>query len=121
MLTYQSDGCRKVGGAQYADQMANFAVTMVHGPGWDVSRPIREQVGWDEHATFMDGLVDDGFVIRGGPIDGGEGAMHLVEAADEPEITSRLAADPWASMELLQVGSIRPWMIWLDGRQLSVE
>ena len=39
--------------------MANFAVRLVHGPCWDPSRPIREQDGWDEHATFMDELVDD--------------------------------------------------------------
>ena len=47
--------------------MATFAVTMVHGPHWDRSRPIREQDGWDEHAAFMDGLVDDGLIILGGP------------------------------------------------------
>lgn len=47
--------------------MANFAVRLVHGPGWDASRPIREQHGWDEHAAFMDGLVDGGFIILGGP------------------------------------------------------
>ena len=43
--------------------MANFAVRLVHGPGWDASRPIRKQDGWDEHAAFMDGLVDDGFIV----------------------------------------------------------
>ncbi|HXP18136.1 MAG TPA: hypothetical protein VN840_00695 [Streptosporangiaceae bacterium] len=96
--------------------MAYFAVTLVHGPGWDVSRQIREQKAWDEHAAFMDGLVDDGFIILGGPIDGGERAMHLVEATDEQEITARLRQDPWASMGLLGVGTIRPWSIWLDGR-----
>jgi len=40
--------------------MATFALTLVHGPGWDPGRPIREQPGWDEHAAFMDGLVSDG-------------------------------------------------------------
>ena len=28
------------------------------GPQWDASRPLEEQAGWDEHASFMDGLVD---------------------------------------------------------------
>jgi len=64
--------------------MANFAVRLVHGPGWDPSRPTRVQDGWDEHAAFMDGLVDDGFVILGGPVgDDGEQTLHVVEAADE--------------------------------------
>jgi hypothetical protein len=40
--------------------VANFALTLVHGPGWDASRPIREQRAWEEHGAFMDGLVADG-------------------------------------------------------------
>jgi hypothetical protein len=29
--------------------------------------PLEEQSGWDEHATFMDGLADAGFAVLGGP------------------------------------------------------
>ncbi len=97
--------------------MANFAVTLVHGPGWDPSRQIREQDGWHEHAAFMDGLVDDGFIILGGPVGDSEQTLHAVEAADEHEIEARLAEDPWASAGLLLIGTIEPWALWLDGRQ----
>lgn len=96
--------------------MAHFAVRLVHGPGWDPTRPIREQDGWDEHAAFMDGLVDDGFVILGGPVGNGEQTLHVVEAADEQDIKTRLARDPWASARLLQIGMIEPWALWLDSR-----
>ena len=99
--------------------MANFAVRLAHGPGWDASRPIRKQDGWDEHAAFMDALVDDGFIILGGPVGEGdppEETLHAVEAADEDEIRARLARDPWARAGLLRVGSIEPWALWLDGR-----
>jgi hypothetical protein len=48
--------------------MSSFAVRLVHGPGWDPSRQIRDQDGWAGHAAFMDGLVDDGFIILGGPV-----------------------------------------------------
>ncbi len=47
--------------------VANFAVTLVRGPRSDESVRIRiririrDQRSWDEHAAFMDGLVDDGF------------------------------------------------------------
>ncbi len=102
--------------ARYAASVANFAVTLVHGPGWDSSRPIRGQDGWDEHAAFMDGLVDDGFLIVGGPLGNGERTLHLVQAADEDAIKDRLAEDPWASAGLLRVGAIEPWSLWLDGR-----
>jgi len=96
--------------------MGNFAVRLAHGPNWDPGRPIREQDGWDAHAAFMDGLVEDGFVILGGPVGDGEQTLHAVEAADEGEIRSRLALDPWASAGLLRVGPVEPWALWLDGR-----
>lgn len=96
--------------------MAYFAVTMVHGLAWDTSRGIREQDAWDEHAAFMDGLVTDGFVILGGPVSNGERALLIVEATDEHEVRTRLAEDPWAPVRILQVGTIEPWAIWLDGR-----
>jgi len=96
--------------------MANFAVRLVHGPGWDPARQIRDQEGWDEHAAFMDALVEDGFVILGGPVGDGEQTLHVVEAADENDIKARLAGDPWALAGLLQVGAIEPWALWLDSR-----
>jgi hypothetical protein len=96
--------------------MANFAVRLVHGRGWDPARPIRAQDAWDEHAAFMDGLVDDGFIIVGGPVGRGEQTLHVVEAADEAEIRVRLGGDPWASAGLLEIGTIEPWSLWLDGR-----
>jgi len=100
--------------------MVNFAVRLVHGPGWDAARPIRSQEGWDEHAAFMDGLVDDGFIVLGGPVGAGDPpaeTLHVVEAASEEGIRARLAQDPWARAGLLRVGRIEPWALWLDGRR----
>jgi len=97
--------------------MATFAVTLVHGPGWDASRQIREQEAWNEHASFMDGLVDDGVIVLGGPLGAGERTLHLVEAIDEQEISARFGRDPWASMDLLRIGSVEPWALWLDSRR----
>ena len=96
--------------------MATFAVRLIHGPGWDPLRPIREQPGWDAHAAFMDGLVDDGFLIIGGPIGDGAQTLHAVDAANENEVRARFAEDPWASAGLLRIGSIEPWALWLDSR-----
>jgi hypothetical protein len=95
--------------------VATFAVTMEHGPRWDASRGIRDQDGFPEHAAFMDALVEAGFVIVGGPLDGGRAALLLVEAADEAQLRTRLAADPWAPTRL-RVASVQRWDLWLDGR-----
>ncbi len=67
----------------------------------------------------MDALVDDGFLLIGGPLGDVEGkrTMHAVEAADEQAVRTRFAEDPWAAMGLLRVVSVEPWTIWLDGRK----
>jgi uncharacterized protein YciI len=96
--------------------MATFAVTLVHGQGWDASRPIRSQDGWDEHAAFFDELAQSGLEVLGGPLGSGERTLHLIDAADEDEIRARLSQDPWALAGLLEVGSIEPWALWLDSR-----
>ena len=51
----------------------------------------------------MDRLAGNGFVLLGGPIGGGQRALHLAEATDGHEIRTHLGGDPWASMELLQI------------------
>ena len=96
--------------------MANFAVRLVHGPGWDPARAIRRQDRWDDHAAFMDGLVDAGFLIIGGPIGDGAQTLHAVEAASEDAVRARFAEDPWASADLLRIDSIERWSLWLDSR-----
>jgi uncharacterized protein YciI len=90
---------------------------MVRGPAFDESRGTREQDGWDEHAAFMDALVEEGLIVLGGPFDGDEGgALLIFDAESEEGVRRRMAADPWADMQVLHVGSVKPWLIWLDGR-----
>jgi hypothetical protein len=85
------------------------------GPQYDHSRPLEEQSGWTEHADFMDALVDDGFIVLGGPLADEERVAHAVEAESEQAIRDRLALDPWSGSHLV-VDSIDPWTIRLDGR-----
>lgn len=96
--------------------MTVFALTMSHGPGWDPGHGIRDQQAWDEHASFMDGLVDNGFVILGGPLGDGEQALLMVEAGDEQEVVARMGEDPWVPLGLLHIGALERWSIWLDSR-----
>ena len=86
------------------------------GPEWDPSRPLEEQSGWPEHATFMDGLVDAGFIILGGPLADEHRVVHVVEAESEDRVRAALPRDPWSGSHL-QVETIDPWTIRLDGRR----
>jgi hypothetical protein len=83
------------------------------GPDYDHSKPLEEQSGWLEHAAFMDGLVDDGFVVLGGVLGDELRTAHAVEASSEDEIRERLARDPWSGTHLV-VDSIDPWTIRLQ-------
>ncbi len=83
------------------------------GPDYDHSRPLEEQSGWLEHAAFMDGLVDDGFIVLGGVLGDELRTAHAVEASSEDEIRERLARDPWSGTHLV-VDSIDPWTIRLQ-------
>jgi hypothetical protein len=83
------------------------------GPDYDHSKPLEEQSGWLDHAAFMDGLVDDGFIVLGGVLGDELRTAHAVEAASEDEIRERLARDPWSGSHLV-VDSIDPWTIRLQ-------
>ena len=60
--------------------MMFLVVVRRSGPDWDRSKPMEEQSGWDEHAAFMDGLVDDGFIVLGGPLSDEERVAHAIQA-----------------------------------------
>lgn len=97
-----------------------FAVVTARGPNWDHARGIREQRYWAEHGAFMDGLVDAGTVILGGPVGGYPDpdviALLAVNAADDDELVSAFDADPWIEQQILRLKERWPWTIWLDGR-----
>jgi uncharacterized protein YciI len=86
------------------------------GPQWDGSRPLEEQSGWPEHAAFMDGLVDEGIIILGGPLADEHRVAHVFDAESEDAIRATLARDPWSETHL-RVDTIDPWTIRLDGRR----
>jgi hypothetical protein len=90
-----------------------FAVIREAGLGWDNSRGLSDQAGWTEHAEFMNGLVDDGFVVLGGTL-GGDRRALLVVVADNPDaVRARLAGDPWTATGMLRLSTVDPWDIRL--------
>jgi uncharacterized protein YciI len=91
-----------------------YAVRVERGGPWDWSRGLREQEGFDEHARFMDALVDDGLIVLGGPLDDGRDVLHVIDAEDEQTIRDRLAADPWAANGMLTITRIEEWTVLLE-------
>jgi uncharacterized protein YciI len=93
-----------------------FVAISSAGPNRDFSKGTREQPFWDEHAKFIDQLVDDGFILMGGPLVDGGGALLIVKADDENEVREKLKDDPWAERGILKLESVKRWEIFIDKR-----
>lgn len=88
-----------------------FVVITGQGGAWDVTRSMREQDRWTEHAAFMHALADDGFVVLGGPLGDASKALLIVNAASQQAARRRLAEDPWAQLRPIEL--IEPWEVLL--------
>ena len=80
----------------------------------DFSKDTREQPFWDEHAKFIDQLVDDDFILMGGPLVDEGGSLLIVDAEDENEVREKLKNDPWAKHGILKLESVKRWQIFID-------
>ena len=87
------------------------------GPNRDFSKGTREQPLWDEHAAFIDQLVDAGFILMGGPLVDEGGSLLIVNAKDENEVREKLKDDPWMKHGILKLKSVKRWQIFIDVRK----
>lgn len=87
------------------------------GPNRNFSKDTREQPFWDEHAEFIDKLVDEGFIFMGGPLVDEGGAVLFVRAKDENEVREKLRNDPWLEKGILKLESVKRWQIFIDERK----
>jgi uncharacterized protein YciI len=64
----------------------------------------------------MDELVDSGFILLGGPLEGDREVLLVIEAESKDEINERLAEDNWSANGMLTTTSVEGWTTLLDGR-----
>ena len=94
--------------------MARYVVRVERGGPWDWSHDMREQAGWDEHASYMDGIADEGFLLMAGPLEGDRETLWIVEADSEEAIRRRMTEDPWASNGMLRPVRVERWEVVID-------
>jgi uncharacterized protein YciI len=94
-----------------------FVTISSAGPNRDPLKGTREQPLWDEHATFIDRLIAEGFILMGGPFVDEGGAMLIVNAEDENEVREKLKNDPWFEYGILKLESVKQWEIFIDQRK----
>jgi len=96
------------------------ALFLQPGPNWDLSKGVREQQFWDEHAHFVDDLFDRGLVMLAGPFGpDGTGALVILNVETANEARAIYAADPWAHQQILLTADAKEWTIFLDCRDES--
>lgn len=64
----------------------------------------------------MDSLVDEGFSVLGGPLEGGREVLHAISASSEEAVRRRLAEDNWAKNGMLTIASLEAWTVLLHRR-----
>src|ERR1700746_2555780 len=94
-----------------------FVAISSAGPNRDFSKGTREQPFWDEHAKFIDQLVEEGFILMGGPLVDEGGALLIVNAEDENEVREKLKNDLWFEKDILKLEAVKRWQIFIDARK----
>lgn len=93
-----------------------FLVFRDPGPSWVPGLPSRQQPLWDQHATFMDRLFEEGRIILGGPFADSSRVLLVVEARDAKEASELFRDDPWVGHGILIHSEIIEWSVFLDSR-----
>lgn len=96
-----------------------FVAISSAGPNRDSSKGTREQPFWDEHAAFIDKIVEDGFIFMGGPLVDDGGSLLIFNAEDENEVRAKLKEDPWQTHGILKLESVKRWEIFIKGNEIQ--
>ena len=103
--------------------MSLFAVTREAGPSWTDGKGAFEQPAVNDHAAFMNGLADDGFVLFAGPLAGSEDdrlrVLLIAEAASEIDVHHRLSDDPWERTQRIVTTSVEPWNLLIGMQRVA--
>jgi uncharacterized protein YciI len=88
-----------------------FVVTLESGPTWQGNLDPLHQEGESDHAVFMQTLLNERFLLLGGPLNDSSGnrALLIVKAPSEEHARWRLADDPWMRSGVLRLLEVREW------------
>src|SRR4051794_37808248 len=83
------------------------------GPAW-TSGPPEEQDGWAEHAAFVDGLVERGTFVMGGPLADWSGSLTLLEGVTADEARELVLQDPFVETGVFELEDVSAWNVYVD-------
>jgi uncharacterized protein YciI len=83
------------------------------GPTW-TSGAVDDQPGWDEHAAFIDDLIERGIFVMGGPLADQRGSQSLLENVSEQEARELVLQDPFVTNGVFELEEVRAWNVFVD-------
>jgi uncharacterized protein YciI len=96
-----------------APRVVRVLVRWKAGPTW-TSGAVDEQPGWDEHAAYIDDLIERGIFVMGGPFADQKGSLSLLEHVTEQEARELIADDPFVANGVFELEEVRAWNIFVD-------
>jgi uncharacterized protein len=94
-------------------RIVRVLVRISAGPTW-TSGPPEAQPGWDEHAAFIDELIERGTMVMGGPFADYSGTLVMLENVTEDEARELFAEDPFVENGVFVVDDVRAWNVYVD-------
>ena len=85
------------------------------GPTWTSGLP-EDQPGWDEHAEFIDDLIERGVFVMGGPWTNRLGSMSLWEGMDAAAVRDVMLRDPFVLNGVFEIEDVADWTVYVDTR-----
>ena len=83
------------------------------GPTWTRGAP-EDQPGWDEHAIFIDDLIERGIFVMGGPFADCSGSFTILENVDEQQARELVLKDPFVANGVFVLDDVRAWNVYVD-------
>jgi len=83
---------------------------LMHTPGskWDQDLSIFDQVGIEQHKTFMSDLLEAGDMVMGGPFVDGSGGMAILKVESVEDALAIANRDPAVRSNILNV-EVKQW------------
>lgn len=96
-----------------APRVVRVLVRWRAGPAW-TSGSVDEQPGWDEHAAYIDDLIERGIFVMGGPLADQKGSQSLLENVTEQEARELVLRDPFVENGVFELEEVRAWNVFVD-------
>jgi uncharacterized protein YciI len=91
-----------------------IVVRIKAGPAWADGSPPEAQPGWDEHAMFVDALVEQGTFVMGGPLTNYSGSLVILEGVTGDAARALMDKDPFVRNGVFIVEDVLEWTVYVD-------